>query len=72
MKSIEIVMILGNRAIFISNYTICALLRSCLIAASNYIINVRIVLNGFNHDRYDSLLFNVQKYNDLLKNHGGE
>ena len=71
MKSIEIVMILGNRAIYLSNYTIPALLRSCLISASDYIINVRICLNGFNHNKYDRILCNILKYNELLRCNGG-
>lgn len=65
MKLVEIVMILGNRAALLSNYTIPALLRSCSIAASDYVVNVRICLNGFNHKKYDKVLHNIMKYNKL-------
>lgn len=70
MKSLEVVMILGNRAAILSQYTIPALLRSCLVAASDYFVNVRVVLNGFNHEKYSFVLRNVLKFN-WLKIHGG-
>lgn len=70
MKSLEVVMILGNRAAILSQYTIPALLRSCLVAASDYFVNVRVVLNGFNHEKYGFVLRNVLKFN-WLKIQGG-
>ena len=71
MKSVEVVMILGNRAALLSGYTIPALLKSCVNAVTDYLIDVRICLNGFNHEKYDKNLCNVHKYNELMKISGG-
>ena len=71
MKSVEVVMILGNRAALLSGYTIPALLKSCVNAVTDYLIDVRICLNGFNHAKYDKNICNVHKYNELMKKSGG-
>ena len=54
-----------------SNKKIPALLKSCVNAVTDYLIDVRICLNGFNHAKYDKNICNVHKYNELMKKSGG-